>query len=108
VWNLGQGQASGVRVRVRQFQPMPPDVPGPQETFLGGTAVNLGDRLSDRSHRVVKVATFTAPEVWNIEQPLHLVATADCISDPASGDLSPGADRHSARRDIYVTMLPDE
>jgi len=106
VWNLGRGQASGVRLRVRQFQPMPPDVPGPQETFLGGTALDLGDRLSERAHRVVKAATITAPAVWNIELPLLLVATIDCLSDPASGDLSPGADRHTAQRAIHTTFVP--
>ena len=102
VWNLGRCGATGVRVRIRQFQPMPPDMPGPQHTFLGG----IGVHLAERTHSVVKVATIAAPTLWNVEQPLLLVATADCFSDPASGDLSPGADRHTALRDIFIDVGP--
>jgi hypothetical protein len=105
VWNLGQTQVSGVRVRVRthRHRNTPAEVEVP-EVFLGGTALDLGDRLSEQAHRVVKAATFTVTEaVWNIaERDLVLVATADCISDPASGDLSPGKDRHSAHHQIEV------
>jgi hypothetical protein len=107
VWNLGQTQASGVRVRVRTYRARstPAEVEVP-EVFLGGTALDLGDRLSEEAHRVVKATTFTATEaVWNIAAPgLVLAATADCISDPASGDLSQGGDRHSAHRGIFANL----
>ena len=55
VWNLGQFQATGVRVSARLQAPGMPD---PQ--YLGGTTIDLGDRASDRAHAMVKAATFTA------------------------------------------------
>jgi hypothetical protein len=100
VWNLGQNQVSGVRVRVRLDHIVFKDVRA--GGFLGGTALDLGDRLSERAHCAVKVATVSPPFL-PIEYTTMLIATADCVSDPASGDLSPGADRHSAHHEIRVT-----
>ena len=93
VWNLGQTPASGVRVRVRLM---------PTGTFVGGTLIDLGDRLSSTAHRVVKAATFSAGIDGHMEP--MLVATAECLSDVASGDLGPGMDRHTAHRltGVYI------
>ena len=103
VWNLGQSQVSGARVRVRtgSFDSNEPVVVQP-EVFLGGTTLDLGDRLNDRAHRVVKAATFT-PQVVPPRYSTLLAATVDTLSDPSSGDLSIGADRHTAHQVIFVT-----
>jgi hypothetical protein len=105
VWNLGQSQVSGVRVRVRiGVSGVPLGAVTAPQAFLGGTMLDLGDRLSERAHRVVKVASFTisgaglTPSLYNA----LLVATVDTLSDPSSGDLSPGADRHTAHRFIVA------
>jgi hypothetical protein len=98
VWNLGQSQVSGVRVRVRVRQSpfIPPEPVVQPEVFLGGTTLDLGDRLSDRAHRVVKAVSFTVPAIGLTSYGALLVATVDTLSDPSSGDLSQGADRHTA------------
>jgi hypothetical protein len=106
VWNLGQSQVSGVRVRVR-LRPEPPVPAGavlPPPVFLGGTALDLGDRLSERAHRMIKVASFTAPVGSPLSDDYNatLIATVDTLSDPSSGDLSLGADRHTAHRAVIV------
>ncbi len=100
VWNLGQSQVGGaarVRLRIRQ-SPFQPDEPVVQpEAFLGGTTLDLGDRLSERAHRVVKAASFTVPPSdRGVSYTAFLTATVDTLSDPSSGDLSPGTDRHTA------------
>ncbi len=96
VWNLGRSQVSGVRVRVRTrpSELLGPENQSPPETFLGGTTVDLGERLSERAHCVVKAATYTPPVLVDDSETL-LVATTDTLTDPASDDLSPGADRHT-------------
>ena len=99
VWNLGQMPATAIRVRVR-LQPTdfwPSDWPDPQERYLGGSYLDLGDRVSETSHLVVKAATFTPDDVDSFYM-VMLVATAECISDVASGVLALGADRHTAHR----------
>ncbi len=73
----------------------------PSGTYVGGTLIDLGDRLSPTAHRVVKAATFTGG-VDGDPQPM-LVATAECLSDVASGDLGAGMDRHTAHRLTGVT-----
>ena len=99
VWNLGAFQASGVRVRV--VQPVGGPVDTPPYTFLGAATLDLGDRLSERAHLVVKVATFRPADVgFNYET--NLIATAECITDPSSGDRTMDADRHTAHRLIVV------
>lgn len=113
VWNLGQGPASGVRVRVRRQGASDDNVPGaPSAEFLGGAVLDLGDRLSERAHRLVKATTFTLPTV---DAQFYgdfdyfrgfLVATVDTLSDPSSGNLTLGADRHTAYRFIYADHGP--
>jgi hypothetical protein len=102
-WNLSQSQVSGARVRVRVVpSPFNLGAAGVQfQGFLGGTAIDLGDRLSERAHRVVKIASFTAPSLGGglgiiASYSATLIATVDALSDPSSGALSPGADRHTA------------
>lgn len=71
--------------------------------FLGGTTFDLGDRLSGRAHRMIKVASFTAPAgPLSDDYNATLIATADTLSDPSSGDLSLGADRHTAHLAVIV------
>lgn len=104
VWNLGRVAATGVRLRVREAMVADPFVTsGP---FLGGATVDLSDRLGDRSHLAVKVVTFT-PRLPFAANSTCLAVTADCLSDPASGDLSLGIDRHTAvwRPGILRNML---
>jgi hypothetical protein len=101
VWNLGQSQVSGVRVRVRRRPFVGDDPQAEPELFLGGTTLDLGDRLSEHAHRVVRAATFTVPVVPVLYR-AYIVATADTLSDPSTGDLSLGADRHTAYRFIYA------
>lgn len=87
VWNLGAGPATGVRVRA-----FLPEV----DRFLGGRQLDLGDRLSDTCHRLLKVATYTpgtsGESTWS-----PVVIVAECLADPASGDRAPGMDRHCAQ-----------
>jgi hypothetical protein len=104
VWNLGQNQVSGVRVRVRLDHINFKNVHA--GGFLGGTTLDLGDRLSEQAHRAVKVATFRPPFL-GIEYTMLLIATADCVSDPASRDMSPGADRHSAHHEMRAAPPPE-
>lgn len=95
VWNLGRSPASGVRVRVYL---------GPTNRFLGGRQLDLGDRLRVDSHRVVKAATFTAGLPGDNAIGM-LTAVAECLSDVAGGDRSPGMDRHCAHRQIYTSGI---
>ena len=92
VWNLGQTPATGVRVRVWLETP---------SVFLGGRHLDLGDRLSDRAHLIVKAASYTPGSFGEPMFPMVL-ATAECISDVASGDRSPGMDRHTGHRRIQI------
>jgi hypothetical protein len=95
VWNLGRSPASGVRVRVFL---------GPTDRFLGGRQLDLGDRLSATSHRAVKAATFTAGLPG--DNAIGMVtALAECLSDVAGGDRSPGMDRHCAHRQVYTSGI---
>ena len=98
VWNLGRFQATGVRVRVRgRYGPLflqGPGDPQPTVRFLGGIKLDLGDRLSGTAHRLAKAATFTTGD----EGYELIIATAECLTDVANGDLELGADRHSAHR----------
>lgn len=104
VWNLGRSHATGVRVRARlgKAQFNYPNAPDPPERFLGGTTLDLGDRLSDTAHRAVKVATFTSDNLgddyWTM-----ITVTAECLNDVANGDLTPGADRHTAHFQLEVS-----
>ena len=101
VWNLGRFQATGVRVRAR-LGPSPYHYPPQDPWFLGGTTIDLSDREGDRAHLIVKVGSFQAYGP-TIKQWMMVTATAECLSDPATGDLAPGADRHSAHCVINVT-----
>jgi hypothetical protein len=105
VWNLGQSQVSGVRVRLRMavgwLMALDPNQP---KVFLGGTTLDLGDRLSERAHRAVKMASLTIPGGELLPYGALLVATVDTLSDPSSGDRSPGADRHTAHRLIVASQ----
>jgi hypothetical protein len=94
VWNLGQTRATGVRVRVYLDTPL---------MYLGGAYLDLGDRLSDSAHLIVKAATYTAGAAGEDSFPM-IYAVAECITDPASGDRSPGMDRHSGHRRITVSI----
>jgi hypothetical protein len=93
VWNLGQARATGVRVRAYL------GIPG---RFVGGRQVDLADRDHDGSHRVVKVASFTPTFPPDDAFPLVTVV-AETLADVASGDRSPGMDRHVAHRGIYIS-----
>jgi hypothetical protein len=101
VWNLGRFQATGVRVRA-YVEPSPYHYPPQDPWFAGGTTIDLSDRERDPAHLMVKVGTFlfygptTRP--W-----MMVTATAECLTDPATGDRSPGADRHCAHCVIEVT-----
>ncbi|HXJ65599.1 MAG TPA: hypothetical protein VNN79_17725 [Actinomycetota bacterium] len=103
VWNLGHFQATGVRVRARlvPWYDQPADWPAPPERFLGGSLLDLDDRLGPAAHKAVKVGTFT-PDALDSSYLAVLVATAECMTDVSSGDISPGADRHTANRVIEV------
>lgn len=92
VWNLGQTQATGVRVRAYQETPA---------TYLGGTYVDLGDRRSELAHLVVKAATFT---MGTTETFPMFYAIAECMTDPAIGDVTPGMDRHVGHRRVQVAL----
>jgi hypothetical protein len=94
VWNLGHSQATGIRVRVRLFSVTHLDFNG---FFLGGSALDLGDRLSAEAHRAVKVVTFNAPD-YILATAFTVMAIAECLSDPAVGPVTPGTDRHAAHR----------
>ena len=101
VWNLGRFRATGVRVRVH-LGPSPTHYPPQDPWFLGGTTIDLSDRESDPAHLMLKVGSFQAYGP-TIVQWMMVTATAECLSDPATGDLTPGADRHSAHCVINVT-----
>jgi hypothetical protein len=102
VWNLGRTPAFGVRVRVRLANaPAWPGIPSP---FLGGRQLDLGDQLSPTAHLVVKVASYRPGDYWRNEN--VLIATAECASDPATGDLAAGQDRHSAWRVVTILGQP--
>jgi len=103
VWNLGQNQVTGIRVRVRLDRIVFKAIHA--GGYLGGAALDLGDRLSGQAHRAVKAATFIPPFL-GIRYRMLLIATADCLSDPASGDLSPGADRHTAHHQLEAIAPP--
>ncbi len=97
VWNLGRSPATGVRVRVYL---------GPSDRFLGGRQLDLADRTREGSHRVIKVATFTAGQRTLGDNAIGMVtAVAECISDVAGSDRNPGMDRHCAHRQIYTSGI---
>jgi hypothetical protein len=87
VWNLGAAPATGVRVRAFLTE---------VGRYMGGRQLDLGDRLSETCHKFVKVATYTpgssGESTWT-----PIVVVAECLSDPATGDRSPGMDRHCAQ-----------
>ncbi len=106
VWNLGHFQATGVRVRAwLSVAPDTPHLTVPPPRFLGGAAIDLGDRTSDTAHRMVKVATFAAEDFgigyyWTV-----ITVTAECLTDPAEEQLVWAvfaADRHSAHCALSV------
>jgi hypothetical protein len=99
VWNLGRTPATGVRVRVFL-------VPSGQAAgrFLGGRQLDLGDRLSSTSHRIIKAATFPAGLPGDNAISM-VVAVAECLSDVATGDRAVGMDRHVAHRQIYTSGI---
>lgn len=97
VWNLGRFQASGVRVRVAMTGPVDfsslPALPAGGLTYRAGRQLDLGDRLSERAHCLIKAATI---EPQDFPADALLAATAECLTDPAPDDRSPGMDRHTA------------
>lgn len=93
VWNLGRARATGVRIRAYL---------GLNGRYVGGRQVDLADRDHDGSHRVVKVATFVPTFPPDDAFPL-IAVVAESLSDVASGDRSPGMDRHVAHRGIYIS-----
>ena len=107
VWNLGRFQAAGVRIRARllpvtgAFEAL--DWLNPPGRYLGGVQLDLGDRLSETAHLAAKVATFAADDPYLYWEAV-LIATAETITDVATGDLSPGADRHTAHRVISYIL----
>ncbi len=91
VWNLGRGAATGARIRVYD---------GVQGAYLGGRQVNLAERGREGCHRLVKVGSATETEH---SYGYRLVtAVVECISDTASGDRTPGMDRHCGHRVLLV------
>jgi hypothetical protein len=92
VWNLGRAPAHGVRVRAWLF---------PTGGFLGGRQLDLGDRTSTESHRVVKVGTYVAGAAGEGTMG-QILATAECMSDVSNGNRDAGRDRHSAYRTVYI------
>ena len=95
VWNLGRSPATGVRVRAHL---------GPTNRFLGGRQLDLDDRTGASPHRVIKAGTFTAGQPGDSALGM-LTVVAECLSDVATGDRSPGMDRHCAHRLIYTSGI---
>jgi hypothetical protein len=93
VWNLGLGTATAVRIRAWI---------GVGGRFVGGRTVDLAARDRPGCHRLVKVATLTPTFPPDDAFPLVTVA-AECITDPATGAMDPGLDRHVAHRGIYIS-----
>jgi hypothetical protein len=90
VWNLGRAPAWGVRVRAWVI-----DSNG--RHYIGGTSLDLPDRLDSNCHVIVKVASWTPVLPANVDETQVTVrATADSISDVAKPNAGPSADRHTA------------
>jgi hypothetical protein len=75
VWNLGRAPAYGVRVRA-----WAQGADGPPGRYIGGQRIDLGDRGSDASHRLVKVGAF---EVGGND--FGIWAAAESIADISKG-----------------------
>jgi len=100
VWNLGRAPAYGVRVRAWVSWQADPA----SGLFLGGRRLDLGDRTSESSHRVVKIGQWFPDGSGR-----DLVrATAEGISDVASGSSVSGGiqDRHTAFRHVPLEEMP--
>jgi len=98
VWNLGRAPAYGVRVRAWLQDYGTNVAPG---NYIGGRQVDLGDRSSATSHRVVNVGQFSLTPLTDN----WIWATAECITDVSSGstDAARLQDRHSAMRYVPAT-----
>ena len=95
VWNLGQTRATGIRVRT--YLDVTPNV------YLGGSYLDLGDRLSENAHLFVKAGTYAAGASGEDGFPM-IVATAESITDVAMSPRSVGQDRHTAHRRVSVNI----
>ncbi len=71
--------------------------------FLGGANLDLGDRLSETAHLFVKAGTYAAGASGEDGFPM-LLAIAECMTDVATGDRTPGMDRHVAHRRVSVNI----
>jgi hypothetical protein len=99
VWNLGRAPAYGVRVRTWAAGPS-------GKEYLGGTSLNLPDRVTPGSHVLIKVAS------WHPAQPpgatglmkLKIRATAECLTDVAKPNSDPAHDRHTAENDQDIAV----
>jgi hypothetical protein len=94
VWNLGQTPATGVRVRTYLETPF---------FYLGGAYFDLGDRLSDIAHLIVKAGSYQAGAAGEDSYPM-LYAIAESITDPFSGDRTAGMDRHAGHRRMTIVI----
>lgn len=92
-WNLGRTPALGVRLRV---------VVEPPGQFVGGRQLDLGDRVSETSHRCVRIGTYHAAAGAGGVRDETFVAIAECLSDVATGDRDFGMDRHVAHSRVSV------
>jgi hypothetical protein len=97
VWNLGRRQATGVRVRIHRESGATANLPGFPEIYLGGTAFDLGDRLSERAHLLVRALILTS---WTPQIGIgaSLRATVDTFDDPVPTGATAATDRHMAHR----------
>ena len=75
------------------------ELPGP---FIGGRQLDLGDRVSETSHRCVRIGTYHAAAGAGGARDETFVAIAECLSDVATGDRDFGMDRHVAHSRVSV------
>jgi hypothetical protein len=93
VWNLGRTPALGVRLRV---------FVNPLGQFVAGRQLDLGDRLSETSHRCVRVGTYHAAPGAGGARDETFLAIAECLSDVATVDGNYAIDRHVATTRVTV------
>jgi hypothetical protein len=103
-WNLGRFAAYGVRLRAWWVEPgffNGTSDPRYQPHFIGGAYVDLGDRDSRESHRLVEIQPAWTV-VMNNDAHECLMATIECAADPWDGVLDSNSHRHVAQRNLNL------